>query len=116
MQLEGVPLCDSLGFIDYNSNETCLAVRRVFFRFASFIFAVKEEEKDKCRHFRTQLKLYSMLQRWDKGPCDDTFFFPAALLPAPGWLNEREAQIAAKNHSFIRPGDKGIWVVSVLYY
>ncbi|KAF8600806.1 hypothetical protein BDV93DRAFT_546238 [Ceratobasidium sp. AG-I] len=111
MKIEGVPLRDSLGFVDYDSDKTYLAVRRVFFRFADFFQDTKDE---KTRQFRTQLKLYSMLQRWDKGACDDTFFFPAALLPAPGWLNDREAEIAAKQHTFMRPGDAGIWVLDAL--
>lgn len=109
MKQEGVPCKDTFGFVDYDSDDTYLAVRRLYWRFAKFFDHPKDLHR---RAFAASLRLYALLPKCDVDQRDDSRFFPAALLPAKGWLDLLEAEIVTKTNPFLRPGDEGLFMVS----
>lgn len=107
MAEEHVPRKDAQGFVNYDDPETLLAVRRVFFRFASHF-----DNGEAARPLAASLRIYACLPRYGE-PSEDPHFYPVALLPATSWINTLEQEIfGGRGATFLRPPDESLWMVS----
>jgi hypothetical protein len=114
---------DSLGYVEYEAPATVQRFRRVFWDYAKRFDKLKTE---RGREMAASLRLYALLPRRSVR-CGDARFFPAAALPAKGWIVRMVHEVKPPTKSvskalFTRAGEHGGIVVSecmrclVVYY
>jgi hypothetical protein len=107
---ENAPSRDSLGFVNYQSPETILGIRRIFWKYASYFDSPNDQNK---RLMAASLRLYALLPLGTH-ETDDTCFYSAALLPAVSWVEQRFQELSGKRTTFVRAPDDGLWLVSAM--
>jgi hypothetical protein len=107
---ENAPARDGLGFVDYQSPETILGIRRAFWKYAAYFDSPKDQNR---RLMAASLRLYALLPLGTHDT-DDTCFYSAALLPSVSWVEQKFQELSGKRTTFVRTPDDGLWLVSAI--